>query len=95
MLRILSILRRAYLDVLNSWEVLYCLVGTDPYYVEELVVQAKQTLAELKKFNPERLCKELTMSHTEITHMRLSKFRVVGYTFDFRQGFKEVLTGDE
>ncbi|KAF8912489.1 hypothetical protein CPB85DRAFT_1454920 [Mucidula mucida] len=91
MLRILSILRRAYLDVLNSWEVLYCLVGTDPYYVEELVVQAKQTLAELKKFNPERLCKELTKSHTEITHMRLSKFRVVGYTFDFRQGFKEYI----
>jgi mRNA-degrading endonuclease RelE of RelBE toxin-antitoxin system len=70
--------------------VIYCLVGTYPERLQELVTEASQILAELKKFDSKELSKELRMQHSKIAHARLAKFRVDGYTFDARQGFKEV-----
>jgi hypothetical protein len=91
MLRIISRLPRgAQVDVSSLGEVIYCLVGTVPERVQKLVAEASGTLAELKTFDAEKLSKELRMRHTKIAHTRLSTFRVVGYTFDHKQGFTEV-----
>ncbi|KAJ7784001.1 hypothetical protein DFH07DRAFT_789834 [Mycena maculata] len=91
MLRIMSRLPRgAQVDVSSLGEVIYCLVGTAPERVQKLVVEASRTLAELKTFDAQKLSKELRMRHIKIAHTRLSTFRVVGYTFDHKQGFMEV-----
>ncbi|KAJ6528583.1 hypothetical protein B0H19DRAFT_1243079 [Mycena capillaripes] len=93
MLRIMSRLPRgAQVDVGRLGEVIYCLVGTDAERVHKLVAEASKTLAELKMFDAQKLSKELTMRHTMIAHRRLSTFRVVGYTFDHKDGFAEVTT---
>ncbi|KAJ7090703.1 hypothetical protein C8R44DRAFT_891868 [Mycena epipterygia] len=90
MLRIMSRLPRgAQVDVSRLGEVIYCLVGIDPERVHKLVTEASRTLAELKMLNAQKLSKELSMRHTEIAHSMLSTFRVVGYTFDHKQGFAE------
>ncbi|KAJ7499877.1 hypothetical protein FB451DRAFT_1549376 [Mycena latifolia] len=92
LLRIMSRLPRgAQVDVGRLGEVIYCLVGTEPERVRKLVAAARRTLAELKMFDGQKLGKELNMRHTEIAHRRLSAFRVVGYTFDRKQGFAEIL----
>ncbi|KAJ6454162.1 hypothetical protein C8R45DRAFT_628083 [Mycena sanguinolenta] len=92
MLRIMSRLPQgAQVDVSRLGEVIYCLVGTDPERVHKLVAEANRTLGELKMFDAEKLGEELSMRHTNIAHKRLSTFRVVGYTFHYKQGFAEVL----
>ncbi|KAJ7457914.1 hypothetical protein B0H11DRAFT_2061930 [Mycena galericulata] len=91
LLRIMSRLPRgAQVDVSSLGEVIYCLVGTVYKRVQKLVAEAKGTLAELKTFDAQKLGKELRMRHTKIAHARLSTFRVVGCTFDHKQGFTEV-----
>lgn len=91
MLRIISRLPRgAQVDVSSLGEVIYCLVGTVPERVQKLVAEASGILAELKTLDAQKLSKELRMRHTKIAHARLSTFRVVGYTFDHKQGFTEV-----
>ncbi|KAF8215313.1 hypothetical protein K438DRAFT_774206 [Mycena galopus ATCC 62051] len=87
MLRIMSRLARgAQVDVSGIGEVIYCLVGTAPEHVQQLLAEASETLAELKTFDAQELSRELGVRHTA----RLSRFRVVGYTFDYKQGFTEV-----
>lgn len=92
MLRIMSRLPHgAQVDVSRLGEVIYCLVGTEPACVRELVAEASRALAELKMFDAEKLSKELSLRHAKLAHSRLSMFRVVGYTFVDKQGFAEVL----
>ncbi|KAJ7773307.1 hypothetical protein B0H16DRAFT_144774 [Mycena metata] len=74
----------------SSWEVLYCLVGTTPNRVTRLVAGAKKTLVELQKLNAEDLCTQLSIPFAQVAHDRISKLRVVGYTFHSVQGFEEV-----
>ncbi|KAJ7224070.1 hypothetical protein GGX14DRAFT_648307 [Mycena pura] len=91
MLRIMSRLRRgARVDVGRLGEVIYCLVGINPERVQELVAEANRTLANLKTLDAQELCKELGIRHTQIAYTRLSTFQVLGYTFDYKQGFTEV-----
>jgi hypothetical protein len=91
MLQIMSRLpQRAQVDVSGLRDVIYCLVGTVPERVQTLVAEASGTLAGLKTFDAQKLSKELRMRHTKIAHTRLSTFRVIGYTFDHKQGFTEV-----
>ncbi|KAJ7224047.1 hypothetical protein GGX14DRAFT_386853 [Mycena pura] len=90
MLRIMSNLRRgARVDVGRLGEVIYCLVGINPESVQELVAEANRTLAKLKTLNAQELCKELGIRHTQIAYTKLSTFQVLGYTFDYKQGFTE------
>ncbi|KAJ7224037.1 hypothetical protein GGX14DRAFT_386840 [Mycena pura] len=90
MLRIMSRLRRgARVDVGRLGEVIYCLVGINPERVQELVAEANRTLANLKTLDAQELCKELGIRHTQIACTRLSTFQVLGYTFDYKQGFAE------
>ncbi|KAJ6459510.1 hypothetical protein C8R45DRAFT_1221271 [Mycena sanguinolenta] len=91
MLRIMSRLRRgAQVDVDRFDEVIYCVVGTVSGSVQELMAEASGTLAELKDLDAQKLSKALGMKQAEIAHTRLSGFRVVGYTFDYKRGFTEV-----
>ncbi|KAJ7453703.1 hypothetical protein B0H11DRAFT_2070795 [Mycena galericulata] len=91
LLRIMSRLPPgAQVDASGLGEVIYCIVGIVPERVQKLVAEASGILAELKTFDAQKLSKELRMRHTKIAHARLSTFRVVGYTFDHKQGFTEV-----
>ncbi|KAJ6553987.1 hypothetical protein DFH09DRAFT_1280723 [Mycena vulgaris] len=88
MLRIMSrLLRGAQVDTTRLGEVIFCLVGTVPERVHKLVAEATRTLDWLKELDADELSKALTMRKTKIAHTRLATFRVIGYTFDVKQGF--------
>jgi hypothetical protein len=80
--------RAADVDV-EALEVVYCIIGVLPYPVQNLVADANTTLSELKKLSPQKLSKELGIPNIANAHAKLSMFRVVGYTFHYREGSKE------
>ncbi|KAJ7839593.1 hypothetical protein B0H14DRAFT_1068272 [Mycena olivaceomarginata] len=75
---------------LEALEVVYCIIGVLLYPVQNLVADANTTLSELKKLSPQKLSKEPGIPNIANAHAKLSMFRVVGCTFHYQEGFKEV-----
>ncbi|KAF7349239.1 hypothetical protein MSAN_01713400 [Mycena sanguinolenta] len=73
-----------------SWDLIFCLVGTSPPYITRLVDKAKAALAELQQLNAEELGAKLSVPWTEAARERISKLRVLGYTFHPERGFEAV-----
>jgi hypothetical protein len=92
LLKIISRLENgANIRVDSSWELVYCLVGTTSNNVAKLVAEAQTKLTELQKLNVKDLSTQLSIRCTKIAATRISRLRVVGYTFNSKEGFEAVV----
>ncbi|KAF7324400.1 hypothetical protein MSAN_02520200 [Mycena sanguinolenta] len=90
-LRIMSRLADgARIEVNPSWDLIFCLIAISPPYLTRLVDKAKTALAELQKLNAEALGAKLSVPCTDVARERISKLRVLGYTFHPDRGFEAV-----